>query len=49
MLNHYDQATGDELNANQDALLQQLCISVLPLWADQIDAAKTLTNASSKN
>lgn len=46
MLNHYDQASGDELTSNQGALLQQLCISVLPLWADQIDAAKTLTNSS---
>jgi methyl-accepting chemotaxis protein len=29
-----------------DALLQQLCISVLPLWSDQISAAKTLTSSS---
>lgn len=47
MQNHYDQNIGVQaFSHDQEALLQQLCTSVLPVWADQIDAAKTLTNHS---
>lgn len=47
MQNHYAQ----NLNTNgvpefREELLQQLCISVLPVWVDQINAAKALTNTS---
>lgn len=47
MQNHYDQKLGvDAFSYDQEALLHQLCTSVLPVWADQIDAAKGLTNRS---
>lgn len=47
MQNHYAQ----NMNTNgvpefREELLQQLCISVLPVWVDQINAAKALTNTS---
>lgn len=47
MQNHYAQNmnTGDAPELREE-LLQQLCASVLPLWADQIHAAKNLTNTS---
>ena len=46
MQNHHNEHGSAEGSYDQDAILHQLCISVLPLWADQIDAAKTLTNQS---
>lgn len=47
MQNHYAQNMNmNDVPAFREELLQQLCASVLPVWADQIHAAKTLTNTS---
>lgn len=47
MQNHYAQNmnTG-AVPESREELLQQLCASVLPVWVDQINAAKTLTSTS---
>lgn len=43
----YEQDAATEyLMDESDANLHQLCESVLPLWAGQVEAAKTLTNTS---
>lgn len=39
-------AATEYLMDENDANLHQLCVSVLPLWAGQVEAAKTLTNTS---
>lgn len=47
MQNHHEEDIHSaEYSHVQQALLYQLCQAVLPLWANQIDAAKTLTNSS---
>jgi methyl-accepting chemotaxis protein len=47
MQNYYDHtASSNDMPEFHNEELQQLCQSVLPLWADQIHAAKTLTSSS---
>lgn len=47
MQNYYDHTSNSsDMPEFQHEELQQLCQSVLPLWADQIHAAKTLTSSS---
>ena len=47
MQNHYDHtAHGNHMPEFRNEEFQQLCQSVLPLWADQILAAKALTSSS---
>lgn len=47
MQNHHEEdITPAENSHDQQEQLYQLCQAVLPLWANQIDAAKSLTNSS---
>lgn len=47
MQNHYDHTShGNHMPEFHNEEFQQLCQSVLPLWADQILAAKALTSSS---